>query len=148
VIDEMRKLKEQFIFGGILLLANRLQTLGDNTLEELTIKQWFLIIMILNMENKNPTIKEIAKFTGSTRQNVKQMISSLEKKGFIITKKSLDDGRAIMVQITEKCMRYLETTEKQGNEFLDRLFRNVDSQHLNNMAESIELLIKEAENYK
>lgn len=144
----MRKIKEQFVFGGILLLANRLQTLGDNTLEELTIKQWFLITMILNMESKNPTIKEIANFTGSTRQNIKQMISSLEKKGFIITKKSLDDGRVTIVHITEKCKIYLETTEKQGNKFLDRLFRNVDSQHLNNMAESIELLIKEAENYK
>ncbi|MDU4860839.1 MAG: winged helix DNA-binding protein [Terrisporobacter othiniensis] len=144
----MRKIKEQFVFGGILLLANRLQTLGDNTLEELTIKQWFLITMIVNMESKNPTIKEIANFTGSTRQNIKQMISSLEKKGFIITKKSLDDGRVTIVQITEKCKIYLETTEKQGNKFLDRLFRNVDSQHLNNMAESIELLIKEAENYK
>lgn len=144
----MRKAKQQFVFGGLLLLANRLQTLGDNTLKELTIKQWFLIIMILNMENKNPTIKEIADFTGSTRQNVKQMISTLEKKGFILTQKSLEDGRALTVKISEKCLRYLEETEGQGNEFLDRLFKNVDSEHLNNMAESVELLIKEVENYK
>lgn len=143
----MEKTKEQFIFGGALLLANKLQSIGDGVLDELTIKQWFLIIMMTNMENKNPTITEIAKFTGSTRQNVKQMLTSLEKKGFIKTYKSLDDGRALTVELTEKVLTYLSITEEKGNDFLDRLFRVINEEDMDNMVSSIELLINATENF-
>ena len=53
--------------GSIFLLANRLQTLGDGYLEEVTRKQWLLLIMIHVMDRDQPSVTEVADFMGGTR---------------------------------------------------------------------------------
>jgi DNA replication protein DnaD len=58
--------KEQYVFGSILLLSNKLQSLGDKILTDLTLKQWFLLMMISKMGLKDPSVKEISDFTGTS----------------------------------------------------------------------------------
>ena len=50
----------EYLFGSIFLLANRLQTLGDGYLEEVTLKQWLLLIMIRVMDKEQPSVTEVA----------------------------------------------------------------------------------------
>lgn len=71
--------KKAYIFGGILTLANRLQALGDKLDENVTLKQWLLIAVILKSGRSSPTISEVAKLVGNSRQNVKKMAGLLEK---------------------------------------------------------------------
>jgi hypothetical protein len=47
-----RTATEEYIFGSILLLSNKMQVWGDAILSDLTLKQWFLLILISNMKNK------------------------------------------------------------------------------------------------
>ena len=70
----------EYLFGSIFLLANRLQTLGNGYLEEVTLKQWLLLIMIHVMDKEQPSVTEVADFMGSTRQNVRKMLEVLEGK--------------------------------------------------------------------
>lgn len=115
---------QQFIFGCIFLLANKLQLLGDKLTEELTLKQWFLLNIIQHMENKFPNYNEIAKAFGTSRQNVSKMISVLHKKGMVDLHQSKSDHRAINVTLTEKCFDYFSSKENVGNMLLDKLYQD------------------------
>lgn len=113
---------QQFIFGCIFLLANKLQLLGDKVTQELTLKQWFLLNMMQQMDNKFPNYNDIAKVVGSSRQNVSKMISMLHKKGMVELHQSKTDQRAINVTLTQKCFDYFSSKENVGNILLDKLF--------------------------
>lgn len=121
------KENQQFIFGCIFLLSNKLQLLGDKVTVELTLKQWFLLNMILNMENKTPNFMEIANVVGTSRQNVSKMISILAKKGMVCLQPSKTDQRATYVTLTEKCIDYFASKENVGNKLLDDLFNGISS---------------------
>ena len=101
-----RTSREGHVFGSILLLANKLQSWGDGLFDELTLKQWFLLLMISKIKIQNPTIKEIADFTRTSRQNTKKMLEQLEKKGFVHINQSEVDARALNVSLS-KNIRFL-----------------------------------------
>lgn len=71
---------QQLIFGNILLLSNKFSLLGDRVTKKITLKQWLLLNMIFNMQDKLPNYVELANAIGTTRQNVGKMIYLLEKK--------------------------------------------------------------------
>jgi len=122
--------KEQFIFGGVLLLANKFQNLGDKAMPDITLKQWFLLLMISKMEIKSPSLQEIANYTGNTRQNVKQLITVLEEKEYIKTGKSETDSRVMTVQLTEKTFQHFTENEKLGENLVNDLFSGIEIKKL------------------
>ncbi|MCI1882483.1 MAG: MarR family transcriptional regulator, partial [Sporolactobacillus sp.] len=65
----------QFLFGALFVAANRVDTLMQRELKkyDVTTKQWLLSIVIDNLFQHSPTIKEVAKEMGSSHQNVKQI---------------------------------------------------------------------------
>ncbi|WP_040951913.1 MarR family winged helix-turn-helix transcriptional regulator, partial [Gorillibacterium massiliense] len=75
------------IFGGLFVLANKLQAIGDRELGEITTKQWFLMMMIEQWGEEPPTLSELAKEMGSSRQNLKQLALKLQEKGFLSIEK-------------------------------------------------------------
>jgi DNA-binding MarR family transcriptional regulator len=110
---------QQYIFGCLLLLSNKLQLLGDKITGALTLKQWFLLNMIHNMKQKSPNIIEIARVIGTSRQNVSKMIAILEKKGMVKLDSSEMDHRAVNVTLTQKCFDYFASNESAGSQLLD-----------------------------
>ena len=71
------------LFGTVFALENRLQVLGDRLLEEITAKQWFVLVVLGLFGEKAPTSGELAEEVGSSYQNVKQIALKLEKKGYV-----------------------------------------------------------------
>ncbi|WP_195575364.1 MarR family winged helix-turn-helix transcriptional regulator [Paenibacillus sp. 1001270B_150601_E10] len=114
--------KQAYIFGGILALANRLQVLGDKLDENVTLKQWLLIAMILKSEHPSPTISEVAEMVGYSRQNVKKMALILEKRGFVSLIKDAHDARIFRMHLTPKCAAYFQTREEKEAQFMVALF--------------------------
>ncbi len=141
------KRKEQHIFGSILLLANKLQILGDRLIEDISLKQWFLLIIIKLIAKENPSITDIAENIGNTRQNVKQMLNTLEKKGYVITQKSKEDGRALSVYLTEKCYKYFERNEHSGDVILDKLFQDIEPSEYDSIIKIFNILFQNIESY-
>ena len=121
---------KQFIFGSILLLSNKIQIWGDKLLSDLTLKQWFLLVLISNMENKNPTIKEIAEFSGTTRQNVKKLLEQLHKKKYIKIQVSKTDSRALNVSLLKKTFMYFKENEKKGAEVVNQMFSEITDEEM------------------
>ena len=72
---------EEYIIGCICLLSNKIIGFGDAMLPDITFRQWFLLLMISKMGENEKNINSIAEFTGTTRQNVKKLLTPLERKG-------------------------------------------------------------------
>ncbi|MDY4611537.1 MAG: MarR family transcriptional regulator [Sphaerochaetaceae bacterium] len=136
VIDSMPS--REFVFGSILLLSNKLQIAGDGIMDGLTMKQWFLLIMmnILKMENgkETQTVTEVAECTGTSRQNVRKMLDVLARKGFVVLTPSPTDRRALDVGLTERCYAFFARNERIGDKFLDDLYETVTAGELEMVA--------------
>ena len=134
--------QEEYVFGAILHLANKLQMWGDSIIEEITIKQWFLLLLISKMNIKNPTVKEIADFAGSTRQNTKKILEQLEKKEYVKIIGSKTDERALNVKLTEKTWKYFKANEKKAADSVNELFTSITDRELIYTYKTLEKLLK------
>ena len=136
-----RTATEEYVFGSILLLSNKIQVWGDNIISDLTLKQWFLLILISKMENKNPTLNEISEFTGTSRQNVKKMLEHLDGKKYLKIKKSKTDARALNVSLLKKTYNYFADNEKKGAEAAASLFSEITDKELSVTCKALEKLL-------
>jgi len=131
-MDEFLQSK-QFIFGSIFLLANKLQLLGDKVTQELTLKQWLLLNMLMHHTKDKPNFNDIAKIMGVTRQNVIKMINLLEHKGFVELHESTVDHRSTEVTLTKETFDYFNKKQDVGNLFLNDLFHLFSEEDLSSL---------------
>lgn len=129
-VNMTRKEQQQFIFGSIFLLSNRFQTAGDGVLKEITLKQFLLLIVIENIDKSNPSLNNIAREMGTTRQNIKKMIDILCAKGLVKAVRLENDKRNLSVSLTEKAYSFFKKYDKAGSEFLDQLFEGIPEENL------------------
>lgn len=125
--------KQKFIFGSFFLMANKLQVIGDQYLgrDGMTVKQWFLTVMISQFRDTPPTLTEVAELMGSSRQNVKQLALKLEEKGFLNIEKDEKDSRALRLKLTEKSRKFWEMREEKDNQFITELFKDLSEKEIN-----------------
>lgn len=135
----------EYLFGSIFLLANRLQTLGDGYLEEVSLKQWLLLIMIHVMDREHPSVTEVADFMGSTRQNVRKMLEVLEGKGFVELLANPLDRRTLSVALTPKTEQFFARFQAKGDAFLDQLFAGIPPEELAVTCRTVEALFENME---
>lgn len=140
-----RKENEQFIFGSVFLLANKLQTAGDRVISEITVKQWFLLLMIHHMNKPSPSITEITDYIGSTRQNVKKMTDILEEKSFVEVTRDESDRRNLCVHLTDTAMDFFQCFDPTGERFLDELFREISTESLQQVSQVFTALFSNLE---
>ncbi len=122
--------KREFVFGSLFLFANRLQVMGDRWDPDITMKQWFLIVMVAQFEEKPPTLTEVAEFMGSSRQNVKQLALKLEKRKFMRIEKDEKDNRALRLVLTEECNQFFSNRRHREQAFLDELYKGFEEAEL------------------
>ncbi|MBK5246460.1 MAG: winged helix DNA-binding protein [Peptostreptococcaceae bacterium] len=148
----MGKLEEmedrQFIFGSLLFTANRMDTLLERELKEfdITSKQWMLSIIIDNLFDSPPTLKDVAKEMGSSHQNVKQVALKLEQKGLLKMQKDKKDARVTRLNMTDESYQFWAKTQPKGTAFVEEVFENITKDELtearNVMNKIMENLIK------
>jgi len=123
---------KQFIFGMILVVANRLDTLFEREINPygMTSKQWFLSATTASLFEKPPTIKEVAAAMGTSHQNVKQIALKLEQKGHMKLIKDARDARVTRLVLTEQSKAFWEKLNKRGEEFMNEIFGNLSNEEL------------------
>lgn len=107
------------IFAGIFLLQNRLQTACEKLQTEISMKQWLLLALLPRCPEPR-TLTRVGKLMGCSRQNVKQLASGLERKGFVNLIQG--DGNSLLVDVTEKAKRYFAQFTSVQEKTLDLLF--------------------------
>ncbi len=120
----------QYLFGAIFVVANRMDTLMEREFKkfDITTKQWFLSIVIDNLFDKPPTIKEAAREMGSSHQNVKQVALKLEQKGLLVLEKDARDSRVIRLKLTEHSLDLWKGVREEGNAFTEALFKDISEE--------------------
>ncbi len=81
-------------------VTNKLQAAGDQFFKKLTVRQIMVMIAIIHLPEDRTTLNSIAKKLGTTKQSVKQLVSVMEKKGYLAAAPSETDKRAVNVGIT------------------------------------------------
>ncbi|MGL5616433.1 MAG: MarR family winged helix-turn-helix transcriptional regulator [Sarcina sp.] len=137
------------IFGSFFLIANKLQIIGDSFLGELTTKQWFTIAVISKFfVDYKPTLSEVASFTGTSRQNTKQIALKLYEKGFLNIEKDEKDSRALRLSLTEKVYEYSEKRGNKDTDFINSVFYDFSEEELKSMFIGLNKFINNIEQFK
>ena len=125
------------VFGSLFLISNRLQTVGDHFLKELTCKQWFLLTVLDTFFKEPPSIKELAAQMGCSHQNTKQIALKLQQKGFLDLQRDEKDQRAWRVWYTKKWTEYLAEQADRSGQFIDRLFSSLSGEETKALCTSL-----------
>ena len=110
-------------------VENRFQAIADNTMKEISWKQFFSIICI-NLCKTPPTVKELAEIMGSSHQNVKQILLKLEKKGFVTITVDENDKRKQRIEITDYCREFCEKNDEMSMALMKKMFAGVSEEQL------------------
>lgn len=111
----------QQMFATLNATYNKLMTQGDQVWEDLTVKQFMTLLAILHLEEGNATYNRIAEKLGTSKQNTKQLVTSLEKKHFVCIEKHALDKRAVNVVVTKQAKKAMQLGEGEAKRFLERL---------------------------
>lgn len=122
--EKLQDIDERYrIFGMIFLLSNKLETIGNNFLEELTTKQWFFMLTLTTFFESPPTLSQLANQMGTSHQNSKQLAIRLQEKGFLTIEKDERDNRVLRILSTKKIDDYVKTRQIKDHNFIEDLFR-------------------------
>jgi MarR family transcriptional regulator, transcriptional regulator for hemolysin len=123
----------QFVFGSLFILANRVDTILERVLQKYNIssKQWFLSICVASLFDKDPSLKELAKESGTSHQNVKQVALKLQEKNLFELYKDPKDARTTRVKLTENSTEFWKSTDPDSDVFMKDLFKNISEEEFN-----------------
>jgi len=88
------------------------------------------MIAIVHLPKGEASMNRIAKKMGTTKQNVKQLINIMEKKGYVSVVPSAIDRRAYSVEITENGMAVLMECNTRGIAFFKEIFHDFSEAEL------------------
>lgn len=118
-----------FLLGLLSAFDNRFQAVADNTMKEVSWKQFFAIICI-NLCKEKPTVKELAEIMGSSHQNVKQILLKLEKKGFVSIAVDENDKRKQRIELTDYCRDFCFQNDKITMGIMKKMFDGISEEQL------------------
>ena len=126
------------LFGYFFAMSNRLQTVGDRFYEEITCKQFFLMICLRLFENGAPTINELSEIMGCSHQNVKSIAVKLEEKGYLEIRPDSDDARKLRIRLTNKADSLAKKYQKKELDFIDMLFTGISDKQIETTFKTLE----------
>ena len=109
----------QAIFSSIFVLQNRVQTAGEKLQTEISMKQWLLLAMAECCPEPR-TLTNIGNLMGCSRQNIKKLALTLEKKGFV--RLLLGANNSVCIELTDKVNTYAQEMGTRHLQALTLLF--------------------------
>ena len=133
-----------YLLGLLSAFENRFQAMADNTMQEISWKQFFAIICI-NMCKEAPTLKELSDILGSSHQNVKQILLKLEEKNFIRFQADETDKRKQRIMLTDYCREFCEKNDEMSKSIMEKMFDGITEEDI---AATIKTIIRIEKNLR
>ena len=143
-VDFSQTPPEYFLLGLLSAFENRFQTIADNTMKEISWKQFFAIICI-SMCKEAPTINDLSEILGSSHQNVKQILLKLESKGFIKFEEDKLDKRKQRILVTKACAKFCAKNNETSSSIMQKMFEGIPEKDI---TMTIKTIIRMDENLK
>lgn len=109
------------IFSTLFIAGNKLQTLFDNHIPQISLKQ-FMLLSVIRQSKEQMTFTQLGDLLGCSRQNIKKLADVLVKKGFATVQQSSHDPRAMCICPTKKADDYFQNDFLEYQEDLKYLF--------------------------
>lgn len=113
--------RRKAVFSTLFIAGNKLQTLFDNHIPEISLKQ-FMLLSLVRQSKEQMTFTQLGNLLGCSRQNIKKLADVLAKKGWITIQQSPHDKRAMCICPTEKVNIYFQNDFLKYQEELKYLF--------------------------
>jgi len=117
----------QAIFASIFVLQNRIQTAYEKDQDELTMKQWLMLAMVMVCPQPH-TLTNIGSYMGCSRQNTKQLAMALSKKGYV--RLVLGAQNSVNVELTKKVVEYEKKMGQKTEKALHLLFSDFNEEEI------------------
>ncbi len=111
----------QQIYATLFATNNKIQAICDRQFKNLTLRQFMLALAITHIPEGECTYNRIAKQLGTSKQNVKQLVELLEKRGYLEVEPSKVDKRASNIKLTPEGLREGIAYAEVGNVFLGNI---------------------------
>ena len=121
--------QKKIILCTLFIAGNRIQTLFDGQISEISLKQ-FMLLAIVRKEKKPFTLTQLGKLMGCSRQNIKKLAEALEQKGYVILQKSPKDARASYLLPTERVETHLKDVFAFCKQGMDNLFQRYTDEEI------------------
>lgn len=120
----------QQTWSTLYSVTNKLQVKGDQYFEELTSRQIMAMVAIVHLPEDQTTLNNIARKLGTTKQNVKQLITLMEQKGYVETVPSKQDKRAVNVIITESGKEAIMSCAERSLKYFADVFEHFTTEEM------------------
>lgn len=117
----------QAIFSSIFVLQNRMQTAGEKLQTQISMKQWLLLAMTACCPEPR-TLTNVGNLMGCSRQNIKKLALTLEKKGFV--RLLLGGNNSVLIELTDKVNQYTEEMSERNSQSLKLLFADFSEEEI------------------
>lgn len=121
--------QQKAVFSTLFIAGNKLQTLFDSHIPEISLKQ-FMLLSLVRQAEEPMTFTQLGNLLGCSRQNVKKLANILVKKGFITLQPSPLDMRAMCICPTEKVNDYFQNDFIKYQDELNYLFEVYTDQEI------------------
>lgn len=137
------------LFGSLFVLVQHLSRRVDDQLLPLglTSRQWLLLAVLEKwFPGERPTLTEAAARYGSSRQNVTQIATALERSGWLRLVPDAVDRRAIRLVLTDRMAAFARAdVESRSVEFLDSVFAGASDAEVERLRRFVRALIARLE---
>ena len=137
--------QERAIFNTLFVVTNKLQTIFDNRIPELSLKQ-FLLLSTIRQSKETMTFTQLGELLGCSRQNIRKIADVLTKKGFVTIRKSSADQKAMCICPTKKADTYFQTDFSKYQKELKYLFEGYTESDVKMLLSLLTTLYKGIEN--
>lgn len=130
---------EKYILVVFFLVQQRWGYIISKELEDaqITTKQWLLLIIMSNAFQNPPSMQEVADAMSTTHQNVKQLASRLEHRGFLKIERDPTNRRIIRLKITDEYRDFWEKRTQDDIKSIKSLFIGLQDQEIKELFEII-----------
>jgi DNA-binding MarR family transcriptional regulator len=139
---------EKYILVVLFLVQQRWsyvigKELADN---EITTKQWLMMIVMSHAFRDPPSLQDVAEAMSTTHQNIKQLATRLEDRGFLKIERDPDNKRILRLKVTEKCHEFWKKRTPEDIKTINKHFNGLNNEEMRSLFEIMGKLEKISQN--
>lgn len=128
---------EKYILIVLFLIQQRWGYIIGKDLadDQITTKQWLMMIVMANAFRNPPSMQEVADAMSTTHQNVKQLATRLEARGFLKIERDPENRRINRLKVTAECFEYWDKRTSENTKSIVSLFQGLEDVDIKNLFE-------------
>ena len=126
--DAERMEMEKYILVVLFLVQQRWSYVISKELadDDITTKQWLMMIVMANAFQNPPSMQEVADAMSTTHQNVKQLATRLEDRGFLKIERDPKNRRILRLNVTDECLQFWEKRAPEDMKTISKHFKGLE----------------------